>query len=128
MIHFLWRILQYNVYIYVLDLQSLMRDIGRNLNKLVRELKTVESPEAMVYLRLLGNELGYMRTKDMEEMAYSAAMMMDSMFKMFPTDVRMILLIFRIHKLTLKQISSFVFNELWVFVLATADEGIDDQG
>lgn len=105
-----------------------MRDIGRNLNKLVRELKTVETPEAMVYLRLLGNELGYLRTKDMEEMAYSAAMMMDSMFKMFPTDVRMLLFIFKIHKLTWKQSTSFEFNDLCIYVLATADEGTDDQG
>ncbi|KAM9339237.1 apolipoprotein B-100-like [Symphorus nematophorus] len=67
--------------------QNFMRDIGRNLNKLVREMKTAESPEAMVYLRLLGNELGYLRTNEMEEMAYSAAMMIDSMFKMFPTDI-----------------------------------------
>lgn len=67
--------------------QNLMRDIGRNLNKLVRELKTAQSPEAMVYLRLLGNELGYLRTNEMEEIAYSAAMMIDSMFKMFPTDI-----------------------------------------
>lgn len=65
-----------------------MRDIGRNLNKLVRDLKMGESPEAMVYLRLLGNELGYLRTNEMEEMAYSAAMMIESMFKMFPTDVK----------------------------------------
>ncbi|KAM3603472.1 uncharacterized protein V6R79_023045 [Siganus canaliculatus] len=67
--------------------QNLMRDIGRNFNKLVREMKTAESPEAMVYLRLLGNELGYLRTNEMEEMAYSAAMMVDSMFKMFPMDL-----------------------------------------
>ncbi|XP_040919863.1 apolipoprotein B-100-like [Toxotes jaculatrix] len=67
--------------------QNLMREIGRNLNKLVRELKNAQSPEAMVYLRLLGNELGYLRTNDMEEMAYSAAMMIDSMFKMFPSDL-----------------------------------------
>lgn len=71
-----------------------MRDIGRNLNKLVRELKMGESPEAMVYLRLLGNELGYLRTNEMEEMANSAAMMIDSMFKMFPTDVRKLSVIF----------------------------------
>lgn len=64
-----------------------MREIGRNLNKLVQEVKSTQSPEAMVYLRLLGNELGYLRTNEMEEMAYSAAMMIDSMFKMFPTDV-----------------------------------------
>ncbi|XP_031178307.1 apolipoprotein Bb, tandem duplicate 1 [Sander lucioperca] len=67
--------------------QNLMREIGRNLNKLVREMKTAQSPEAMVYLRLLGNELGYLTTNEMEEMAYSAAMMIDSMFKMFPTDI-----------------------------------------
>nr|XP_033504635.1 apolipoprotein B-100-like [Epinephelus lanceolatus] len=67
--------------------QNLMREIGRNLNKLVRDMKMAESPEAMVYLRLFGNELGYLKTNEMEEMAYSAAMMIDSMFKMFPTDI-----------------------------------------
>ena len=44
----------------------------------------------MVYLRLLGNELGYLRTNDMEEMAFSAAMMIDGMLKMFPMDVSII--------------------------------------
>ncbi|XP_051792710.1 apolipoprotein Bb, tandem duplicate 1 [Acanthochromis polyacanthus] len=67
--------------------QNLLREIGHNLNKLVREVKSAESPEAMVYLRLLGNELGYLRTNEMEEMAYSAAMMIDSMLKMFPADL-----------------------------------------
>ncbi|KAJ4919646.1 hypothetical protein JOQ06_027831 [Pogonophryne albipinna] len=67
--------------------QNLMREIGRNLNKLINEMKTAQSPEAMVYLSLLGNELGYLRTKEMEELAYSAAMMVDSTFKMFPTDI-----------------------------------------
>ncbi|XP_033932300.1 apolipoprotein B-100-like [Pseudochaenichthys georgianus] len=66
---------------------NLVREIGRNLNKLVKEMKTAQSPEAMVYLRLLGNELGYLKTNEMEELAYSAAMMVDSMFKMFPTDI-----------------------------------------
>ncbi|KAM7395255.1 hypothetical protein PAMA_006831 [Pampus argenteus] len=66
---------------------NLMREIGRNLNKLVKELKRTQSPEAMVYLRLLGNELGYLRTNEMEEMAYSASIMINSMFKMFPTDL-----------------------------------------
>ncbi|KAM9840239.1 apolipoprotein Bb, tandem duplicate 1 [Aulostomus maculatus] len=69
--------------------QVFMREIGRNLNKLVRELKTQQSPEAMMYLRLLGNELGYLRTKDMEEMAYSAVMMIDNILKMIPTDLMM---------------------------------------
>ncbi|XP_074541970.1 apolipoprotein B-100-like [Halichoeres trimaculatus] len=67
--------------------QSFVRDISRNLNKLVRELKTTPTPEAMVYLRLLGNELGYLRTDEITDIAYSAAMMADSMFKMFPTEL-----------------------------------------
>ena len=41
----------------------------------------------MVYLKMLGMELGYLKTKDMEEMAYSAALMIDNLLKMFPTDV-----------------------------------------
>ncbi|CAN9507872.1 unnamed protein product [Ophioblennius macclurei] len=66
---------------------NFLRDIGRNLNKLVRDMKDIQSPEAMIYMRLLGNELGYLRTNEMEEMAYSLVMMIDSMFKMFPTDI-----------------------------------------
>ncbi|XP_072313030.1 apolipoprotein Bb, tandem duplicate 1 [Eucyclogobius newberryi] len=67
--------------------QNLVKDIGQNLKKLVDELKTSQAPEATVYLRLLGNELGYMKTNEMEEMAYSAAMLVESMLKMFPVDV-----------------------------------------
>uniref|UniRef100_A0A3Q3G119 Vitellogenin domain-containing protein n=1 Tax=Labrus bergylta TaxID=56723 RepID=A0A3Q3G119_9LABR len=52
--------------------QNLMREMSRNINKLVRELTTTQSPEAMVYLRLLGNELGYLKTSEISEMAYSA--------------------------------------------------------
>ena len=65
-----------------------MKEIARNVNKLVTELKAQQAPEAMVYLRLLGNELGYLKTSDMEEVAYSAAMMIDNMLKMLPMDVR----------------------------------------
>ncbi|KAF3702947.1 Apolipoprotein B-100 [Channa argus] len=67
--------------------QNLMREIGNNLNKLVRDLKSSQSPEAMAYLRLLGNELGYLTTKEMEEMTYSVTRMIDYMFRMFSTDL-----------------------------------------
>uniref|UniRef100_A0A3B5BN13 Vitellogenin domain-containing protein n=1 Tax=Stegastes partitus TaxID=144197 RepID=A0A3B5BN13_9TELE len=53
---------------------NFMREIGRNINKLVRELKSAESPEAMVYLRLLGNELGYLKTSEIEGMLLKALM------------------------------------------------------
>ena len=77
-----------NLVIYAQATKDFVRQIGSNLNKLVGELKTAQSPEAMVYMRLLGNELGYLKTKDVEEMAYSATMMIDSMLRMFPGDVR----------------------------------------
>uniref|UniRef100_A0A8C8CHT8 Vitellogenin domain-containing protein n=1 Tax=Oncorhynchus tshawytscha TaxID=74940 RepID=A0A8C8CHT8_ONCTS len=48
--------------------QNIVREIGRNLNRLVRDLKAQESPEAMIYLRLLGNELGYLKTNEIEKM------------------------------------------------------------
>ncbi|KAM4713132.1 apolipoprotein Bb, tandem duplicate 1 [Anableps anableps] len=66
---------------------NLMREVRQNLEKLVNELKIAESPEAMVYLKLLGNELGYLRTNDLEEMTYSAGMMIDKMLKMFPHEI-----------------------------------------
>lgn len=67
--------------------QNLLRELARNVNKLFRDLKGLDAPDAMVYLRLLGMELGYLKTKDIENMAYSALVMVDNMLKMFPTDV-----------------------------------------
>uniref|UniRef100_A0A3P9J468 Apolipoprotein Bb, tandem duplicate 2 n=1 Tax=Oryzias latipes TaxID=8090 RepID=A0A3P9J468_ORYLA len=59
-------------------------EIGQNIEKLLREMKAAESPEAMVYLRLLGNELGYLKSS---EIASSAQMMFDIMLKMISNDV-----------------------------------------
>lgn len=64
-----------------------MRDIGNNVNKLINEMNMAQSPEAMVYLKLLGNELGYLTTTDMQGAAKSAVVMIDSLLKMFQTDV-----------------------------------------
>uniref|UniRef100_H3D442 Vitellogenin domain-containing protein n=1 Tax=Tetraodon nigroviridis TaxID=99883 RepID=H3D442_TETNG len=70
-----------------LNTQNFIRDLGQNVNKLVSEMKMAESPEAMVYLRLLGNELGYLTTADMSGLAYSAAMVIGSMVNMFRSDL-----------------------------------------
>lgn len=64
-----------------------MSEVRQNLVKLVNELKTAQTPEAMVYLKLLGNELGYLRTNDIKDMTYSAGMVIDKMLKMFPHEV-----------------------------------------
>lgn len=57
------------------------------MNKLIQKLKVQDNPEAMIYLRLLGAELGYLKTKDMENMAYSASLLTERLLNMFPTDV-----------------------------------------
>ena len=69
--------------------QNILREVSHNVNKLMRELKNQQSPEALVYLKLLGSELGFIKTTEMEEMAYSAALLADNLLKMFPTDVCM---------------------------------------
>ncbi|XP_051510342.1 apolipoprotein B-100-like [Myxocyprinus asiaticus] len=66
--------------------QNIFKEITNNVNKLIQKLKAQDNPEAMIYLRLLGTELGYLKTKDMEDMAYSAALLTNSLLKMFPTD------------------------------------------
>lgn len=45
----------------------------------------------MIYLRLLGAEMGYLKTNDVEDMAYSAALLTKSLLNMFPTDVSQLL-------------------------------------
>ncbi|XP_053737738.1 apolipoprotein Bb, tandem duplicate 1 [Synchiropus splendidus] len=67
--------------------QGFIKEIGRNLNKLMRDLKNSESPEATVYMKLLGNEMGYMKTKDIQHIVNSASIMADRMFKMFPAEI-----------------------------------------
>ncbi|XP_051954733.1 apolipoprotein Bb, tandem duplicate 1 [Xyrauchen texanus] len=67
--------------------QNIFKEITNNVNKLIQKLKAQDNPEAMIYLRLLGTELGYLKTKDMEDMANSAALLTNSLLKMFPTDL-----------------------------------------
>ncbi|XP_064809610.1 apolipoprotein B-100 isoform X1 [Oncorhynchus masou masou] len=67
--------------------QDLMRDIGQNFQKLVRELRSQDSPEAMAYLRILENEVGYIKSSEMEHMAQSLAMYSEVFFKIMPLKV-----------------------------------------
>uniref|UniRef100_A0A8C1HQV8 Apolipoprotein Bb, tandem duplicate 1 n=1 Tax=Cyprinus carpio carpio TaxID=630221 RepID=A0A8C1HQV8_CYPCA len=66
--------------------QSIVKEIMDNVNKLIQKLKVQDNPEAMVYLRLLGAEMGYLKTKDMEGMANSAALLTNRLLNMFPVD------------------------------------------
>uniref|UniRef100_A0AAY4BB94 Apolipoprotein Bb, tandem duplicate 2 n=1 Tax=Denticeps clupeoides TaxID=299321 RepID=A0AAY4BB94_9TELE len=66
--------------------QGIMNEFKDNINKLIKELKSNESPEAKMYLRLLGMELGYLTTKDIQEMASSALKLIDKPLSIFPTE------------------------------------------
>uniref|UniRef100_A0A3Q1GCQ1 Vitellogenin domain-containing protein n=1 Tax=Acanthochromis polyacanthus TaxID=80966 RepID=A0A3Q1GCQ1_9TELE len=49
--------------------ENLVREITRNFNKLVKDLQSQESPEAMAYLRIMGAELGYIKGTELKSMA-----------------------------------------------------------
>ncbi|TRY86749.1 hypothetical protein DNTS_004239 [Danionella cerebrum] len=58
--------------------ENVLEDISHNLSKLLQELKSQKSPEAMVYLKLFGAELGYLDLKDVK--------MLGSLLQMIPRD------------------------------------------
>uniref|UniRef100_A0A673C6Z0 Vitellogenin domain-containing protein n=1 Tax=Sphaeramia orbicularis TaxID=375764 RepID=A0A673C6Z0_9TELE len=52
--------------------QVYIGEIVRNFNKLVKDLQGFEAPEAMAYLRIMGNEIGYIKANELEAIAQSA--------------------------------------------------------
>ncbi|XP_077567704.1 apolipoprotein Bb, tandem duplicate 1 [Stigmatopora nigra] len=69
--------------------QNFMSEVGQNLKTLMQKLEVSNTPEAMMYLRLFGNELGYLKTNEMADVANSVALLFESMLKMFPADFLM---------------------------------------
>jgi len=67
--------------------ENLMREIVRNFNKLVKDLQSQESPEAMAYLRIMGAELGFIKGTDLKSMADNAKMYAEIFLKTVPTQV-----------------------------------------
>ncbi|XP_039521759.1 apolipoprotein B-100-like isoform X3 [Pimephales promelas] len=81
--------------------QNIVNEISHNINKLIEDLKAQDAPEAMVYLKLLGAELGYLDTKD--------GKMIQNLLKMIPTDF-------------LKRQLSSVDNELFLLYMFMDNE------
>ncbi|KAM4712808.1 apolipoprotein B-100-like [Anableps anableps] len=46
--------------------ENLVGEIVRNFNKLLNDLQSQESPEAMAYLKIMGTELGYIKGNDLK--------------------------------------------------------------
>ncbi|KAF7654321.1 hypothetical protein LDENG_00071110 [Lucifuga dentata] len=49
--------------------QGFLKDITDSVNKLVNDLQSSPAPEATAYLRLLGDEMGYIKTSEMRQLA-----------------------------------------------------------
>ncbi|TMS12086.1 Apolipoprotein B-100 [Larimichthys crocea] len=64
--------------------ENLVREIVRNFNKLIKDLQSQESPEAMAYLRILGAEFGYIKGSDLEFVARNAMMYAEIFMKIIP--------------------------------------------
>lgn len=66
---------------------DLMREIMNNFNKVVKDLQRQEAPEAMAYLRIMGNELGYIKGSELKFIADNAVMYADILMRVIPSKV-----------------------------------------
>ncbi|XP_041832055.1 apolipoprotein B-100-like [Melanotaenia boesemani] len=67
--------------------ENLMKEIVRNFNKLVKDLQSQDTPEAMAYLKIMGAELGYIKGSDMKFIAQNAMTYADIFMRIIPTQV-----------------------------------------
>lgn len=66
---------------------NLMQEIVNNFNKVIKSLQRQEAPEAMAYLRFMGNELGYIKGSDLKVMADKAVIYADILMRVIPSKV-----------------------------------------
>lgn len=81
------------IHILVISLQGLqdfLRDITDSVQRLMDDIQSSPAPEATAYFRLLGNEIGYMKTTDMREMAGTLFMYFHYFMRILPEQVRSI--------------------------------------
>ncbi|KAM3595280.1 uncharacterized protein V6R79_021014 [Siganus canaliculatus] len=64
--------------------QDILKDITSNVQKLMDDIRFSSAPEATAYLRLLGNEIGYMKTSEMREMVRALFMYHHVFFRILP--------------------------------------------
>ncbi|KAM3871405.1 apolipoprotein B-100 [Diretmus argenteus] len=64
--------------------QDFMKDMTDIINKLMDDVRSSPAPEATAYLRLLGNEIGYIKTSEMTQMAETLSMYYHTFFRVLP--------------------------------------------
>lgn len=68
--------------------QDLLNDITKSVQKLMDDIRFSPAPEAIAYLRLLGNEIGYMKTSEIRKMAETLFMYYHVFIRILPAQVR----------------------------------------
>uniref|UniRef100_A0A667Z134 Apolipoprotein B n=1 Tax=Myripristis murdjan TaxID=586833 RepID=A0A667Z134_9TELE len=71
--------------------QDLLKDIIDSVNRLIDNMHSSPAPEATAYLRLLGNEMGYIKTSEIRQMTSTLMIGGTLFFKHFQTCCRNIL-------------------------------------
>uniref|UniRef100_A0A8C2XEB4 Apolipoprotein B n=1 Tax=Cyclopterus lumpus TaxID=8103 RepID=A0A8C2XEB4_CYCLU len=64
--------------------QDLLKDITKGVQKLMNDMRFSPAPEAIAYLRLLGAEIGYIKTSDMRKMAETLFMYYHVFMRVLP--------------------------------------------
>lgn len=70
------------------DFQDILRDITNSVQSVIDDIQSSPAPEATAYLRLLGNEIGYMKTSEMRKMADTLFMYYHIFMRILPAQVR----------------------------------------
>ena len=68
--------------------QDLLKDITKSVQMLMDDIRFSPAPEASAYLRLLGAEIGYIKTSDMRKMAETLSMYYHIFIRVLPVKVR----------------------------------------
>ncbi|XP_068199369.1 apolipoprotein B-100-like [Antennarius striatus] len=67
--------------------ENLGKEILRNFNKLMKDLQSQEFPEAMAYLRIKGEELGYMKGSEVKSVLENVMMFAEKFSMLIPRQV-----------------------------------------
>ncbi|XP_061650137.1 apolipoprotein B-100 isoform X2 [Phyllopteryx taeniolatus] len=66
--------------------QALLNDIAKTIRKLMKDVRSSPTPEATVYLKLLGNEM-YVKTSEIRKMAENLFMYFSVFFQVLPPQI-----------------------------------------
>lgn len=67
--------------------EDFLKDMADRIQRLVNDVSSSPAPEAAAYLRLLGNEIGYLKTGEMRKMFETLFMYYHVFIRVLPAQV-----------------------------------------